>query len=242
MKRLKSILIAFILFQFLSCSHSDHSGSVISGNLSAGTGIKMILEEMEPRSIRLADSLTIDEKGHFVFNFLQTEPGFWLLKEPGGKILVLLMNPGDHVDISGSFNNFPDSVTVSGAQDAMLLHQFFADTRKLEHRVDSIEMMLIEFQDSTGYYALTQKADTMLKLIWEQQRTYEHAFIRKNPGSLASLIVLNYSFGVSPVLSPAEDRDLYHMVDSALKIRYSENKHVKYHHQRMQELQTKTDR
>ena len=65
------------------------------------------------------------------------------------------------------------------------------------------------------------------------------AFINKNSNSLASLIVLNYSFGMNPVLSPEKDFAYYQKLESTLFRKFPENKHVKFHHQRVLELQRK---
>jgi hypothetical protein len=118
----------------------------------------------------------------------------------------------------------------------MLLHDFFVYTRLNERKVDSLEMLLVEQQDSSGYYLLTQRLDTSFRQIWESQVLYEKEFIDKHPGSLASLVVLNYAFGMSPVLSPEEDFEYYAKLDSVLFKKFPENKHVQYHHQRVTAL------
>jgi hypothetical protein len=159
------------------------------------------------------------------------EPGFWLLKAPTGKILVLLMHPRDHIQLDGSALNFPDNVILRGPNDALLLHEFFRFTRQNEAEVDSLEMLLVERQDSSDYYPLTQKLDTAFRMIWEKQRKYELAFIAKHPGSLASLIVVNYAFGMNSVLNPDDDFTSFSTLDSALMKNYPENEHVKFHHQ-----------
>jgi hypothetical protein len=147
---------------------------------------------------------------------------------------VLMLNPGDKIDLSGSARDFPDNVVVKGPKEAMLLNDFFRHTRANERQVDSLEMLLAERQDSSDYYQLTQKLDTPFRQIWDRQRSYEMTFIDNNSGSLASLVVLNYAFGMSPVLSPEEDFAWYRKLDSALFVKFPENKHVKFHHQRVE--------
>jgi len=68
----------------------------------------------------------------------------------------------------------------------MLLNEFFRSTRKNERQVDSLEMLLMDRQDSAGYSELTEKIDAAFRQIWERQRSFEMAFINKNPKSLAS--------------------------------------------------------
>jgi hypothetical protein len=53
-------------------------------------------------------------------------------------------------------------------------------------------------------------------------------FIDTNPQSLASLIVLNYSFGPKPVLTMEENLVYYRKLSNLCRI-YPENKHVLFH-------------
>jgi len=228
-----------LLFLFCSCQHPAGNRAMVNGNLADATGLKLTLQEMDTREIHSIDSVLPDRSGKFTFNPVIKESGFWLIKAATGKILVLLLNAGDQVELTGSTRDFPDNVIVKGTKETMLLNDFFRFTRINEREVDSLEMLLIDRQDSAGYFELTQKLDTSFRQIWERQRTFEMAFINKNPGSLASLVVLSYAFGMAPVLSPEDDFAYYLKLDSALFQAFPENKHVKYHHQRVLEYKRK---
>lgn len=217
-----------------SCQHPGNKIAKVNGILTEASGFKLILQEMDTREIHSIDSVVPDQNGTFSFSPVIKEPGFWLLKAPTGKILVLMLNTGDMIELSGSARDFPDNVILKGSKEAMLLNDFFLHTRLNERKVDSLEMLLVEWQDSSDYYQLTKKLDTSFRQIWENQRSYEMAFIDNNPGSLASLVVLNYAFGMSPVLSPEVDLVYYHKLDSVLFRKFPENKHVKFHHQRVE--------
>jgi hypothetical protein len=218
------------------CHRPNANVTFIDGTLKDAAGTKLILQEMDIREMNPVDSVIPGENGLFNFKIALKESGFWVIKAQDGKILVLLLNKGDRVSLSGSARDFPDNVIVKGAVEAMLLADFFRHTRKNEKLVDSLEMLLVDQQDSSNYYQLSQKLDTSFKQIWDAQRKYEKEFIASHPGSLASIVVLNYAFGMSPVLSPEEDLQDYRRVDSAMWKQFPENKHVKFHHQRMAEI------
>ncbi|MCX6306776.1 MAG: DUF4369 domain-containing protein [Bacteroidetes bacterium] len=224
---------------FSSCQHGSVGVATVSGTFTDAGGLKLIFQEMDTHEIHSVDSVVPDQGGTFVFSPVIKEPGFWLIKAPSGKILVLFLNAGDQVDLTGSMRDFPDNVVMEGPKEAMLLNEFYRHTRNNERQVDSLEMLLIDRQDSSDYYQLTQKLDTNFRDIWENQRNYETAFINNHTGSLAALVVLNYAFGMSPVLSPVEDSIYYQRLDSALFNIYPENKHVKFHHQRVLDLKNK---
>jgi hypothetical protein len=234
--RIRNIISATtILLVIASCQHPDGGQVIVSGSLADADRFKLVLQEMDTKAIRSIDSVILDHGGKFDFIFNVSEPGFWLLRSPEGKVMVLLLNAGDRVELSGSAGDFPDNVILKGPEEALLLNEFFRFTRSNEHKVDSLEMLLVERQDSSDYYQLTQQLDTSFRQIWESQRNYEMAFIDNHPGSLASLIVLNYAFGMSPVLSPDEDSAYYVTLDSTLSRQFPGNKHVKFHHRRIKE-------
>lgn len=219
-----------------SCRQTAPNIAEVNGNLTDGSGVKLIMQEMDVRDIHSLDSVVLGQSGKFTFCPVVREPGFWLLRAPTGKILVMLLSPGEQLDLTGSILDFPDRVAMKGSEEAMLLNDFFRQTRANERLVDSLEMLIAEWQDRDDYYQLTQKLDTSFMQIWESQRSNEIRFIENNPGSLASLVVLNYGFGMSPVLSPEEDFTYYQKLDSTLSVKFPVNKHVKFHHQRVQEL------
>jgi len=227
----------FVCLLLIGCNRSDKDFAVIEGKFLNSAGEKITLLELNTKSIVRLDSLILDGSGQFRFHVKTEEPGFYMLQSKQGKVMVLYVEGGNMLTLTGDFTSFPDRIRIKGSKEAELLEEFFIFTRKNEKKVDSLEMLLVEKQDSAGYYPLTLRVDTAFRQIWNSQRDYEKAFIDRNPGSLVSLIVLNYSFGLSPVLSPDEDSAWYLKLDKTLMERFPEDKHVRYHHQRIQEFQ-----
>lgn len=232
-KKILTLLTVFLLLAGVSCRQQHPETGIISGRFTDGAGSRLILQEMDTHRFIPLDSVTLDSEGRFSFTTPLKEAGFRVLKAPDGKIMVLLQHPGDHLELEGAFRDFPDHVTLKGPADAMLLEQFFRFTRVHERMVDSLELVLIENQDDPDYVKLTRVVDSAFRNIFERQREYEACFIDRNPGSLASLVVLNYAFGMSPVLGPEDDLVYYLKVDSALSKAYPGNRHVEFHHERL---------
>ena len=226
-------LTAVLLFFISSCHRREADTVQVEGSFQQAGGTRLTFLEMGPQEIRAIDSTVPDAKGHFSFSAPATESGFWLLRTSSGKVLVMLMSPGDRIELGGTTACFPDHVTMQGPEEALLLDRFYQKTRLREHQVDSLETMLIDRQDSSDYAVLTQKIDTAFRRIWEEQRQEETDFIEVHPGSLASLVVLNYAFGIKPVLNPVDDMRYYIRSDSALYHNWPENQHVKKHHERV---------
>jgi len=229
------LLILVVIFT--ACTSRKSDKSIITGQFNNASGELLILQALDTKEIHDLDSVTIDASGKFGFQFAPPEKGFYLLKAATGKILVILLDKQDTISLGGNYTDFPDNISFQGKQEATLLHDFFVFTRKNEKAVDSLEMLLVAQQDSAGYYKLTLSLDTAFQKIWYRQKSFEEDFISRNSNSLTSLIVLNYSFGMSPVLSPEEDFGYYLSLDSALSKACPGNKHVIYHHQRVKEHQ-----
>lgn len=221
-----------------ACRETDRQSAVISGKLEGLPGFKLVIGEMEPRHFRPVDSLVTGPDGRFSCRVTTGQPGFWYVQSSSGKILVTELHPGDHLILEGSAPDFPDQVLVTGSERAERLNDFFRFTRTQERTADSLEMILGEFQDSAVFAELTQEFDTVFKTIWERQREEEISYIRGNSSALSSLIVLNYAFGLSPVLDIRHDYAIYRLLDSTLSIAYPGNPHVIYHHKRMDEYRS----
>jgi hypothetical protein len=188
---------------------------------------------MDTQDLIPVDSVVLGADGRFSFKFPAENSGFWILQADNGKIVVLVLHPGERITITGNAKIFPDDILIDGAGEAVELHRFFTETRMAEKSIDSLEQALISHQDEEDYYDLTQDADELLRTIWAQQRTREINYIEKNPSRLSSLIVINYAFGIAPVIGMEEDFQYYLMLDSTLSAAMPANKHVQFHKQRM---------
>jgi len=98
MKKFITSRILPILLLVSSCHHPLGNQAVIQGDLADTSGLKLTLQEMDTREIHSIDSVVPDHSGKFNFSPVMNEPGFWLVKAPNGKILVLLLNPATRSD------------------------------------------------------------------------------------------------------------------------------------------------
>lgn len=234
-----TLLSCFIL---LSCNRFGDGKATISGQLTGAADEKLLLLRLGPGDLERIDSTHADSKGAFSFTLTPNETDFYLVQDAAGKVLAIILGKNDHITVKGEFTDFPYYTKVEGSKENLLLQQFFEFTRRNEQKVDSLELILSDAQEEPNYYQITQQLDTAFKAIWEQQRAFEKQFIDQHAGSLASLIVLNYAFGMNPVLSPLDDSLYYLKVDSALMPLYPNNRHVQHHHQRIPGLTQRSKR
>jgi hypothetical protein len=225
-----SILIILLLN---ACSPGHQNDTfTISGNIPALSGHKILLKEMDPKEILNLDSITVDPSGNFTLNEKVKEAGFYLLQFGAGKELVLSMEPGEKLVLSGNPGNIPESIQLSGSEGTRLLKEFYTLANRNKLKVDSLKTILRNAEGSPDFYKLSISADSAFQKINEAQKAIEKEFIDKHKEILASLIVLNFSLGSSPVLTMDEDLDYYQKL-TALSVKYANNKHVIYHRQRI---------
>jgi hypothetical protein len=138
------------------------------------------------------------------------------------------MKRGENLLLKGDLKEPFSDFTISGSKGSELLEGFFHATLKNKIRIDSIKRALRSKEGSEDFLRFSMTADSLFFRISGDQKKLEKDFIDRNPQSLASLIVLNYSFGPKPVLTMEEDLSYYQKLTGLFRI-YPKNKHVLFH-------------
>jgi hypothetical protein len=235
--RLPLRAMLFLVITLTACSSGQRGSTVISGTLSGGQKVRIYLEELDPMGTVPVDSVTTDTGGSFLFEVSPKEAGFYILKTGNGGMTVITVAPGDTVHITCDHVGFPANITLTGPEDARLLNEFYSFTSRLKAQSDSLQEVLGSHRGDSLFVPLTLKYDTLFQRIWAAQREYEISFLDKHMASFASLIVVNFSFGVRPVLSMEEDLKYYKSVDSALTVNFPGNRHVEYNSRRIADFE-----
>jgi hypothetical protein len=236
--QVNKIFILFLSLLIFSCADSEKKeGIVIIGQFRNASGVKLIFRELDVDSIHNLDSVTLDDKGLFRFRFNLSDAGFYILKSSSGEYILLLLEKEEEVNVSADIKKQPFDYQVSGSPGSILLKDFYDHTLINLLKADSLRSVLMKNRESPSFYQLSLTFDSLFLKLTDDQKNIEKSFILRNPNSLASLIVLNYKLGMNPVLTPEEDFPLFLKLDSALSLKYPDNKHVVFHHQRVIEHQ-----
>jgi hypothetical protein len=233
--RISGLLLCLII---VSCSGSKkEEGSVVNGKFQNATGVVIILRELDVDYIHDMDSVTLDEQGLFRFRINQPDAAFYILKSSSGEYILLLLEKEEEVNVLADLKKQPFDFKVIGSPGSILLKDFYDRTYINLAKVDSLRSVLMDNRDSPTFYQLSLSFDSLFLKLTGDQKNIEKTFILQNPNSLASLIVLNYKFGMKPVLTIEEDFPIFQMLDSTLQMKYPANKHVAFHHKRVVEHQ-----
>jgi hypothetical protein len=232
------IFILFLSLLTFSCADSEKkTGIIISGQFQNASGVKLIFRELDVDSIHNLDSVTLDDKGLFRFRFNPSDAGFYILKSSSGEYILLLLEKEEEVNVFADLKKQPFDYKIDGSPGSLLLKDFYEHTFINLSKADSLRSVLMRNRESPSFYQLSLSFDSLFLKLIDDQKNVEKTFIQQNPNSLASLIVLNYKFGMMPVLTAEEDFTVFLKLDSALSLKYPDNKHVLFHHQRVVEHQ-----
>jgi len=221
--------ITFIILLGYSCIREQKADRfTIKGQFSNSSGEKVVLCEMDVKEVIALDSANIGKDGKIDFSHQLDQAGFYLLMFPDGRRVILVMKRGENLLIKGDLRDPAGAFRLSGSEDSQLLESFFHATLKNKVRIDSLKRVLHNHEGSGDFLRFSMTADSMFFRISEDQKKSEKEFIDRNPQSLASLIILNYSFGPKPVLTMEEDLPYYQKLTSLYRS-YPKNKHVLFH-------------
>jgi hypothetical protein len=222
------LLLGFVILGF-SCNREQKADSfTIHGSFSNPGNERIVLYEMDVKEMIPIDSANIGKDGEVSFTQKLDQPGFYLLLFTNGKRLVLVMKRGEDLQITGDLKNPDKEFSLAGSEESLLLENFFRATMKNKARIDSVKRVLSRAEGSADFLRVGMTADSLFLRISGDQEKLEKDFIDRNSQSLASLIVLNYSFGPKPVLTLEEDLPYYQKLTNLYSI-YPTNKHVLFH-------------
>lgn len=222
-------LFLLLILPVFSCSRDQKTGTfTIHGQFSDSRGEKIVLYEMDVSEVVALDSANTDIDGKVNFSSRIDQAGFYLLEFPDGRRVLLVIDRGEEIFIRGNSKDKSGDLRLSGSPASQLLEQFFHETLKNRAGIDSVKQALKRHEGSDDFLRFSMAADSLFFRISGNQKKLEKEFIDRNPLSLASLIVLNYSFGQTPVLTLEEDLPYYQKLTGLYRI-YPKNKHVLYH-------------
>ncbi|MEN8155709.1 MAG: TlpA disulfide reductase family protein [Bacteroidota bacterium] len=195
--------------------------TMIEGVLAGGAGSDVVLEEMAAREYIPVDTATCDESGGFHMQFESSRTSFYVLRMGTSGYITLLLEPGENVNLSGSFGESGEYV-VEGSKGSELLMELSGEHKRILDILGEIARKNMEAQSAADYAHIKTGLDHTFDSVTTAFREYSLAFIHRNQESLVILIALYNMYGEGlPVFDPRYDLEVYKYVDSALSSGYS---------------------
>lgn len=227
-------LSALILALALAACRND--SFTISGTLDGGAGHTLWLEELGPEGPIFIDSIPLDSKGRFKYKYNPPYRSLYNLHTATNNYIVTLPDRGEHLEVTGKWENLSLTYQIKGSPESQLLwqlQQFSNDGAKiLRGLVDTLSHYeaLVAGGMVDEYTAADRKEqlDSTYRNAHLEQQEYVCRFIEENQGSLACLIALYKDFNNRPLIDPRDPSsiDYYDMVRQGLQEQLPDNPHT----------------
>jgi peroxiredoxin len=224
----KFIIPVFLIFA--GCS--KEKAVQIKGTLRGTADMEMIyLQELGGNeTATVSDSVKFDDKGYFIFKKKLSQPAFYSLKA-GGRLVTLLVHPGEKVVVSGDVRHLPLTYSIEGSKDSESICQL---SRKMEHTHfvrDSLNRTLQKFLDNRNIANIQRQLEWNYINEVDSLRAYNIRFLDNDPKSLVSIYILYQKLEPDIFLfSEEDDLKYFQRADSFLYKRYPKVPYVKVLH------------
>jgi peroxiredoxin len=227
-----------LLFALLTATGCKINNIELKGKLSNTTsGEYLYLDELRSENLIPVDSLLLSDDGVFSFTRQIESPSFYLLRASQASFLMMLLEPGQNIELNADFDslNFPSYVTGSKGTELMIRYN-----RKLQETIKKLSGIPEIYRQNLGSPELNlvmDRLDSTAQTYLTKINSYTKKYINDNLNSLVSLVALYQQ--VAPgesVLNPEKDLEYYIKVDSALSHLYPDYEPVKSLHKEVQEL------
>ncbi|MBN2612120.1 MAG: AhpC/TSA family protein [Bacteroidales bacterium] len=218
---MKKIIFQFIvLVIFVSCSKDKMQ---VKGRIDHASGNTVYFEEVDINQIKTLDSLDLKSNGRMKFSDKSRMPKFYQLRFSNGKIINLLLEPGEKATISADLDNPYKSFSVSGSEGTRLVNQLNREFNMVQGHLDSIALLF----DKAESPALKDSLSREYERIMNNHRKFSITFILTCSNSLASFMALyqQYNNGVY-VFNKVRDLQYFKIVTDSLFKYYPRAKQV----------------
>lgn len=208
---MKKILIALCLFPLLAVAQKV----TITGTLAHYTGTDSLsLHHLKSNQEQiLVTKIKVESNGTFKTTNTVAEAGFYKLGLSDRNFLLLVLAPNETVKIDAEATDMYSKFNISGSPNTELFYEANKNFVKNAAKKDSLR---------TEYERNSQLIDI-------EEKAYAVNFIKKNPCSLSSLMLIDK-------VSRDEFPDVYVMLDSCLSLKYPTNALVQGFHSDVQSM------
>jgi len=207
---------------------------VINGNLENSAEKIVWLSHLDGTTNRLIDSAHIGKNQSFSFRMKVNDAGFYVLASKRNDYAILIARMGETVFVKGDADNLASTWTATGSDETKRYLEYWKFTRKQLKRVDSLTFVFRNSHMNPEYLTTRIKLDSIFNTIMDKQHDEATRFINKNPGSLASLLVLQAKFSSLPLFNEERDINYFKLLDSCLSKSNKNTKIVYDFHKRVQ--------
>ena len=196
----------------------------IKGKLNNNSYNKIYFERFSNAPARL-DSAAITGNS-FVMNTYITETGFYDLKLAEDKSIILILSPGENVELTAEATNFQGPITLSGSPQSLLIYSLTGKIAMYQQKQDSLNKVYEQNKENPKVDSVVIKLREAFDRFADMQNKLINDFIYNHLTSLSGMLFINR-------LSMNEYSDTYAKYDSALVKTYPKYGFVRDFHEQV---------
>ena len=189
-----TVLFALALITLVGCNSKNGEARYnIAGTIQNAANQKLLLQEIPfgEKPIITLDSITLDEKGKYSFDFIAKQEGIYRIATEK-EMEILFVNDEKNIQINADAKNYL-SYSVKGSQTTESLISFLKEYRKKDSSIFSTlySLELLQKQqakDSTIYFLQKQRVEKIENL---------NKFVQNTINSSTSPAMIYYLLGLS---------------------------------------------
>ena len=200
MKRgIQGAIVMIIMLTGFACSNNK---AEIKGTVSGGADKTLTLERLDVNRTTLIDSVLIRKDDSFFFKTQQDEAELFVIKNPEGKIINLLLSPGEDISIVTDYESFGIGYQVSGSDESEGISLLVDHLNQTRHKLDSL-LLLVDSIDDPENPQMGLIRSAYAQTIIKQKR-FTIKYLVEHMSSLSSVYALYQKYDEQSLILGSE--------------------------------------
>ncbi len=210
------LLSALVVIALSAC---DRNITRIRGVIEGGESSNLTLERLNVNRTTLIDSIVLGRQGSFSVRVKAESPELYILKNQEGRIINLLLSPGENVTVTTTADQFDRDYHVEGSPESEKISRLVARMNHTRHTIDSLWTLGETIGDPSSPQMDLIRSAIGRSIIAQKRYTIRH--LVENMDSPSSVYALYQKYDEeTPVLGEESDLQYFIAVADSLEKLY----------------------
>lgn len=188
----------------------------LEGTVENGAGQSITLERLDVNRTTVVDSATIDKGGQFSLKLNLEGPELFVLKYNNGKIVNLLISPGENINLATSAKSFDRGYKIEGSEESDNIRMLVEQLDETRETLDSLKGVAASLGDPESPQMRLVR-DAYAQAIVKQKR-FTIRYLVEHMKSLSSVYALYQKYDNEDlVMGLQEDLQYFKVIADSLE-------------------------
>lgn len=214
--RIQYTVFIILFLAGVACERNNVS---IRGTVEEGEGQTLILERLDVNRTALVDSATIGKGGKFSISTKLEEAELFILRYGNGKIVNLLISPGENINLTTSAASFDRAYSIEGSEESDNIRVLVEQLDQTRIVLDSLQNVAASVEDpESPHMKLVRNA--YAQTIVSQKR-FTIKYLVEHMNSLSSVYALYQKYDEQDmVMGLPADLQYFKVVADSLEVAF----------------------